>query len=154
ADASASEPQSADPDSTGSVAGQPNVAAENGLLGDNPADDLNQGKKHYRNANFGMAEKYFRRAVETHPRDGKAWMGPAATYDRLRRFELADRAYEQAIRILGPTVEVLNNQGYSYMLRGDYKRARARLIAAQNKDPSNKYVQNNLQLLEDSYRKG
>ncbi len=74
----------------------------------------------------------------------------AASYDRLRRFDLADRAYDQAIGIVGPTVEILNNQGYSYMLRGDYKRARAKLTAAQRKDPRNKYVQNNLQLLEES----
>jgi len=40
------------------------------------------------------------------------------------------------------------------MLRGDYRRARAKLMAAQRRDPANKYVQNNLVLLEDSYRKG
>jgi Flp pilus assembly protein TadD len=40
------------------------------------------------------------------------------------------------------------------MLRGDYKRAREKLAAAQRRDPGNKYVQNNMQLLEDSYRKG
>jgi Flp pilus assembly protein TadD len=40
------------------------------------------------------------------------------------------------------------------MLRGDYKRAREKLDAAQRRDPGNKYVQNNMQLLEDSYRKG
>jgi Flp pilus assembly protein TadD len=40
------------------------------------------------------------------------------------------------------------------MLRGDYKHAREKLAAAQRRDPGNKYVQNNLQLLEDSYRKG
>jgi hypothetical protein len=28
------------------------------------------------------------------------------------------------------------------------------LAAAQRKDPTNKYVQNNLRLLEESYRKG
>jgi Flp pilus assembly protein TadD len=78
----------------------------------------------------------------------------AASYDRLRRFDLADRAYAQAISILGPTAEILNNQGYSYMLRGDYKTARAKLLAAQRKDPRNKYVANNLALLEESYRKG
>ena len=100
------------------------------------------------------AEKHFRRAVEKHPRDAEAWLGLAASYDRLRRFDLADRAYAQAVRILGPTVEILNNQGYSYMLRGDYKRAHAALAAAQRKDPTNKYVQNNLRLLEESYRKG
>jgi len=39
-------------------------------------------------------------------------------------------------------------------LRGDHKRAHAALAAAQRKDPGNKYVQNNLRLLEESYRKG
>jgi tetratricopeptide (TPR) repeat protein len=130
------------------------AADEAGLLGSDPNDALSLGKKQYRANNFGLAEKYFRRAAELHPRDAEAWLGLAASYDRLRRFDLADRAYNQAIGILGPTTEILNNQGYSYMLRGDYKRAREKLAAAQRQDPGNKYVRNNLQLLEDSYRKG
>ena len=130
------------------------AAAEPGLLGSDPNDALSLGKKQYRANNFGLAEKYFRHAAELHPRDAEAWLGLAASYDRLRRFDLADRAYAQAIGIVGPTAEILNNQGYSYMLRGDYKRAHEKLDAAQRRDPGNKYVQNNLQLLENSYRKG
>jgi Flp pilus assembly protein TadD len=65
-----------------------------------------------------------------------------------------DRAYGQAVGILGPTAEILNNQGYSYMLRGDYKRAHAALMAARRRDPANKFVQNNIRLLEESYRRG
>ena len=125
-----------------------------GLLGGDPNDDLSTGKKYYRAGNFGMAERYFRRAVELHPRDAEAWLDLAAAYDRLRRFDLADRAYGQAIAIVGPTAEILNNQGYSYMLRGDTKRAREKLVAAQRKDPANRYVQNNLQLLAASFREG
>jgi Flp pilus assembly protein TadD len=152
----ASEPQQSGDETTGTVA-QPlgvRTATEPGLLGSDPNDELSLGKKHYRANDFGLAEKHFRRAVETHPRDAEAWLGLAASYDRLRRFDLADRAYSQAVGILGPTVEILNNQGYSYMLRGDYKRAHATLMAAQRKAPGNKYVQNNLRLLEESYRKG
>jgi Flp pilus assembly protein TadD len=130
------------------------ASTDAGLLGSDPNDALSLGKKQYHGNNFGLAEKYFRQAVETHPRDAEAWLGLAASYDRLRRFDLADRAYGQAIGIVGPTTEILNNQGYSYMLRGDYKRAREKLAAAQRQDPGNKYVQNNLQLLESSYRKG
>jgi tetratricopeptide (TPR) repeat protein len=143
-------------DATGSVPeplGVP-AAAEPGLLGSNAIDDLAKGKQEYRASNFGMAERYFRRAAETHPRDAEAWLGLAAAYDRLRRFDLADRAYAQAIGIIGPTSEILNNQGYSYMLRGDFKTARAKLLEAQRKDPRNKYVANNLQLLDDATRKG
>jgi Flp pilus assembly protein TadD len=142
-------------ESTGSVSSRRGAAtATPGLLGSDPYDELSLGKKQYRANNFGLAEKHFRLAVEKHPRDAEAWLGLAASYDRLRRFDLADRAYAQAIGILGPTVEILNNQGYSYMLRGDYKRAHATLAAARRKDPNNKYVQNNLRLLEESYRKG
>jgi Flp pilus assembly protein TadD len=125
-----------------------------GLLGSDPYDELSLGKKYFRTSNYGLAEKHFRAAVEKHPRDAEAWIGLAASYDRLRRFDLADSAYGQAVGIVGPTVEILNNQGFSYMLRGDYKRAHAALAAAQRKDPGNKYVQNNLRLLEESYRKG
>ena len=119
-----------------------------------PNDDLNLGKKQFRAANFGLAERHFRRAVELHPRDLEAWVGLAAAYDRLRRFDLADRAYDQAIKIAGPTPELLNNRGYSFMLRGDYRRAQQTLLQAQALDPSNPYVRNNLELLEASFRKG
>src|SRR5262245_25661132 len=125
-----------------------------GLLGSDPYDDLNTGKKLYRSANYGLAERHFRRAVESRPKDAEAWVGLAASYDQLRRFELADRAYNQAIGIVGKTPELLNNQGYSYMLRGDYARARVTLMQAKAKDPDNPYVRNNLELLDKSMRKG
>ncbi len=158
AQASAEAPDSAQAadDTTGTVVEQVGVAGKpvKGLLGSDPYDELSLGKKYFRTSNYGLAEKHFRAAVEKHPRDAEAWIGLAASYDRLRRFDLADRAYGQAVGIVGPTVEILNNQGFSYMLRGDYKRAHAALAAAQRKDPGNKYVQNNLRLLEESYRKG
>jgi Flp pilus assembly protein TadD len=144
----------AEPDTTGSIGSEKISAADAALLGSDPSDDLNLGKKQYRAGNFGLAERYFRRAVETHPRDAEAWVGLAAAYDRLRRFDLADRAYEQATAIVGPTAEVLNNRGYSYMLRGDYPHARSTLLAAAAKDPKNPYIKNNLELLDKSFRGG
>ena len=156
ASADASDLQPSTDETTGTVPPPLGVTtrAEPGLLGSDPNDELSLGKKYFRHNDYGLAEKHFRLAVEKHPRDAEAWLGLAASYDRLRRFDLADRAYAQAVGILGPTVEILNNQGYSYMLRGDYKRAHAALAAARRKDPTNKYVQNNLHLLEESYRKG
>jgi Flp pilus assembly protein TadD len=112
------------------------------------------GKKYFRSNNFGLAEKSFQSAVEKHPNDADAWVGLAASYDRLHRFDLADRAYTQAERIVGRTVELLNDEGFSYMLRGDYARAQKLLMLAKAKDPANPYVQANLQLLDDSYHDG
>jgi tetratricopeptide (TPR) repeat protein len=127
-----------------------------GLLGDDPNDNVQLGKKYFRSNNFGLAEQSFRTAVEQRPNDAEAWLGLAASYDRLRRFDLADRAYGQVLHLIGPTVEVLNDEGFSFMLRGDYERAHKLLTQAQAKDPGNPYVQANLQLLNDSYhdRKG
>jgi Flp pilus assembly protein TadD len=151
-------------DTTGSVVTQPaeQPASDHpvvelsspGLSGDDPNDDVQLGKKYFRSNNFGLAERSYRSAVEKHPRDAGAWVGLAASYDRLRRFDLADRAYAEAIRLIGKTPEVLNNEGFSYMLRGDYTRAHKTLQEAQAKDPANPYVQANLQLLEEAYHDG
>jgi tetratricopeptide (TPR) repeat protein len=124
------------------------------VLGTDPNDDLSLGKKYFRAGSFGLAEQHFRKAVEGAPRDAEAWTGLAAAYDRLKRFDLADRAYQQAMAIVGPTPEILNNHGYSYMLRTDYRRAREKFLAAHAKDPSNPYIKNNLELLDESIRMG
>jgi hypothetical protein len=158
----AGNPSGAAPDTTGTIttppaepgpSGEPVAPlSKPGLLGDDPHDDVQLGKKYFRANNFGLAENAFRSAAEKHPNDAEAWIGLAASYDRLRRFDLADRAYAQVIRLIGPTVEVLNDEGFSYMLRGDYQRAHKLLIEAQARDPANPYVQANLKLLDDAYR--
>jgi Flp pilus assembly protein TadD len=145
---------STDGDVTGSIAqpgGPPPPTPEStGLMGEDPNDDLSLGKKHYRQNSFGLAEQHFRRAVEKGPKSLEAWIGLAASYDKLRRFDLADRAYAQAIKLGGPSPEILNNQGYSYLLRGDRRKARTTLLQAQAKDPGNPYIRNNLELLDQS----
>jgi tetratricopeptide (TPR) repeat protein len=123
------------------------------LLGSDPNDDLSVAKKYYRQGSYGIAERHFRRAAELHPRDAEAWVGLAAAYDRLRRFDLADRAYAQAIRLIGETPEIMNNKGFSYMLRSDYRRARAILLTAKSRAPDNPHITANLQLLDQAERK-
>jgi Flp pilus assembly protein TadD len=142
------------PEATGSVFAPPppSAAAGSTLTPSEPNDDLSVAKQNFRQGNYGLAERYFRRAVESGPRDAEAWLGLAASYDRLRRYDLADRAYDQLIKLAGPTPEILNNKGYSYLLRGDYARAQETLLAAQAKDPGNPYIQNNLALLAESAR--
>ena len=118
-----------------------------------PSDEpLRMGLEMFNRGNYGLAERYFRDAVERNPRDVTSWVGLAASYDRLARFDLADRAYRFAIKLGGQTTQVLNNQGYSYMLRGNYARARQLLLKAAAREPNNPVIQNNLQLLDGSRR--
>ena len=115
-------------------------------------EPLRLGMEHFGRGSFGLAERYFRDAVEKAPRDATAWVGLAASYDRLRRFDLADQAYAQAIKLTGETVQILNNQGYSLMLRGDLDGARRKFLKSYERDPRNATVLNNLELLNSSRR--
>ena len=118
-----------------------------------PSDEpLRLGLEQFNRGNFGIAEQYFRDAVEKAPKDASAWIGLAATYDRLGRFDLADRAYQSAIRLVGETTAILNNRGYSYMLRGNLVAARRDFLKAYEREPTNPTILNNIKLLNDSYR--
>jgi Flp pilus assembly protein TadD len=115
-------------------------------------DDLGLAKRHFRAAHYGLAEVHFRRAAENGKRDPEAWLGLAASYDKLKRYDLADRAYAEALSLYGPTPEYLNNRGYSYLLRGDVPRASRLLAEAALQDPDNQQVQANLAALERRVR--
>ena len=116
-----------------------------------PSDEpLRMGLEQFNRGNYGIAQRYFKDAVEKAPKDVTAWTGLAASYDRLRRFDLADQAYAHAIHLGGETVQILNDQGYSYMLRGDLSRARRKFEKAYTLDPTNRTIANNLTLLNGS----
>ncbi|MBR0815275.1 MULTISPECIES: tetratricopeptide repeat protein [Bradyrhizobium] len=118
-----------------------------------PSDEpVRLGLEHFNRGNYGIANRYFRDGVEKSPKDLTAWMGLAASYDRLRRFDLADQAYAQAVRLGGETVQLLNDQGYSYMLRGNLSAARRKFEKAYALDPGNPVIANNLELLNGSRR--
>jgi Flp pilus assembly protein TadD len=115
-------------------------------------EPLKLGFEHFNRGNFGIAAKYFEDAAAKAPKDASAWVGLAASYDRIGRFDLADRAYRQAIKLRGETTAILNNEGYSYMLRGRFAEARHKLLKAYEREPQNPTVLNNLKLLDSSER--
>jgi tetratricopeptide (TPR) repeat protein len=115
-----------------------------------PSDDpVAQGQLHLRDGNYGTAEGYFREAVEQTPIDVDAWLGLAASYDHLGRFDLADRAYAHALSLVGRQAAILNNIGYSYLLRGDFVKARTTFLQALDMEPDNPRILANLQLLDE-----
>jgi Flp pilus assembly protein TadD len=116
-----------------------------------PSDDyLRKAKVYYRNSDYGQAELNFRKAVEVTPTDAEAWLGLAASYDQLRRFDLADKAYARALALDGKNSTILNNAGYSQLLRGNTEKARQLLLKAYEIDPGNPYILNNLALLGET----
>ncbi len=127
----------------------------NAVTGQNPGDvkyypsdqPVRLGIQRFYEGNFGLAQRYFQDAVEKSPNDVTAWTGLAASYDRLGRFDLADSAYTAAAKLEGETPQLLNNEGYSYMLRGDLKAARAKFQSALRIDPNNQTTLNNIKLL-------
>jgi Flp pilus assembly protein TadD len=56
------------------------------------------------------------------------------------------------VHLIGETTALLNNRGYSYMLRGNLVAARRDFLKAYEREPNNPIIINNLKLLNGSYR--
>lgn len=115
-------------------------------------DDYQAGIRYFRDGAYGLAQERFQKAVDRTPRDSSAWMGLAVTYDFIRRFDLADRAYDHVVELEGESFALLNNKGYSYLLRGDLATARKHFLHAYRLDPNNRTILNNISLLSESRR--
>jgi len=118
------------------------------LRGDKSRQWVASGQQNFKQQNYGLAHEAFQKAVETRSDSANAWLGLAASLDQLGKFREADRAYEQLVRLKGDNARILNNIGYSYLLRGDYQKARSYLNRAQTIDPSLEEIQGNIHLLE------
>lgn len=104
-------------------------------------------QRKFTEGHYGLAVDDFSKAVEGDPLNPEAWLGLAASYDHVGRFDQADKAYAKVQDMLGATPSVLNNMGYSYLLRGNLERSRETLKAAYKGDPSNPYIRNNIDIL-------
>jgi Flp pilus assembly protein TadD len=111
------------------------------------AADLQAGKEQFLEANYGLAEKKFRKAAELRGDNAEAWMGLAASYDQLGRYDFAERAYQQLFKIAGRKPQIVSNYGYSQMLRGNKKEARKLFQEAAKALPDNARIKANQKLL-------
>ena len=110
------------------------------------------GREQFIRGNYVLAERYFQAAVEQAPQDGDSWVGLAASYDQLGRFDLADRAYQRAAELKGNTPQLLNNRGYSYLLRGDAARASVLFRQALSSSPDDPTINNNIAIMKRAPR--
>ncbi|MEO1200301.1 MAG: tetratricopeptide repeat protein [Pseudomonadota bacterium] len=109
--------------------------------------DLTRGKIQFDAGHYGLAEQHFRAYVERYGASVEGWIGLAAAYDQLGRFDLADRAYGEALELAGRTSAILNNQGYSHYLRGDTQTAHRLFLEALALAPADPRIMANLELL-------
>lgn len=134
---------------SGCATNDPNLITAS--LGDTTFPEARQpfteGVVQFSEGHYGLAIDAFAKTVEGDPKNPEAWLGLAASYDQTGRFDQADNAYEKVQQLVGPTPSVLNNLGYSYLLRGQFERSAETLAAAYRGDPGNPYILNNIERL-------
>jgi Flp pilus assembly protein TadD len=116
--------------------------------GDISAADLKAGKEQFLEANYGLAEKKFRKAAELRADNAEAWLGLAASYDQLGRYDFAERAYQQLFKLSGRQPQIVSNYGYSQLLRGNKKEARKLFKEAAELMPNDPRIMANQKLVE------
>jgi Flp pilus assembly protein TadD len=120
-------------------------------IGDYDVDRaLSEARSHFRNNDFGYSATLYRRVVELSPKDPQGYVGLGASYDRLGRFDLADRVYASLYEITGGTAQYYNNVGYSYLLRGNLTSALSNFRKAGRLDPGNVVIANNIHILSNA----
>lgn len=110
---------------------------------------IDEARVQFTEGNYGKAVDAYAKTVEVDPTNPDAWLGLAASYDKVGRFDQADIAYGKAQDLVGATPSILNNMGYSYLLRGNLEQSRKTLEAARSADPDNPYILNNIEILND-----
>lgn len=76
----------------------------------------------------------------------RAWNARGALADTARDWEQADQAYAQATELAPERAELLNNRGWSLMLRGQWSEALPLLERAGGLDSKSRRIADNLEL--------
>jgi len=112
------------------------VVSLNGAEGTRDYSALYQkGKARFTAGQFGLAANEFQAALVLKRDSVEILNALGATYDRLARFDLADRYYKDALALDPKDPQTLNNLAYSLMLRGDPQHAIPLLDVAQSATP-------------------
>ena len=96
--------------------------------------------------NFPRAAAALKAATASPGASWRAWNARGALADLRRDWNDADLAYAQALNLAADRPEVLNNRGWSLMLRGDWPQALALLERAAAVDSKSTRIANNLEL--------
>jgi tetratricopeptide (TPR) repeat protein len=109
-------------------------------------DPIEQGRAFLVTGQYGLAVDALSRVLHDQPANVRALNLIAEAYDRLHRYDLADRYHAEALEIDPNSLAALNNWGFSYLVRGDRARAKGLLARAEAIKSDNPVVLANLQL--------
>lgn len=87
------------------------------------SDPVERGRALILTRQYGLAIDGLTDVVARDPGNARALTLLAVAYGQLKRFDLADRYHARALEIDPESSVVLNNWGYSYLVRGDDRRA-------------------------------
>jgi Flp pilus assembly protein TadD len=92
------------------------------------------------------AREFLQKAISSDDESWQAWNALGVLCDRERDWDGADAAYATADELAPHQPEVLNNHGWSLLLRGEWASAIQVLETAALADPKSQRVVNNLEL--------
>jgi tetratricopeptide (TPR) repeat protein len=95
-----------------------------------------RGKWHLAAGNIALALDSFRKELRENPNSINARNGLAVAYDRLGRFDLSRRYYEEALALQPDNKIILSNLGYSLVIQGKKQEAETVLAAAEKSLPA------------------
>ncbi|HET7316926.1 MAG TPA: tetratricopeptide repeat protein [Sphingomicrobium sp.] len=96
--------------------------------------------------NRNEAREFLQKAISSHEASWQAWNALGALYDGERDWDGADAAYATAEELAPGQPQVLNNHGWSLLLRGEWASAIQVLEKAALADPKSQRALNNLEL--------
>jgi hypothetical protein len=112
----------------------------------NVQDPVENGRALLVTGQYGLAIDALSRALHDDPKNPRTLTLLAEAYDRLHRYDLADRYHGEALLVDPNFVAALNNWGYSFLVRGDKARAVGLLERAMAVKQGHPVITANLQL--------
>jgi tetratricopeptide (TPR) repeat protein len=110
------------------------------------ANPVEAGRAQLATGQYGLAIDSLTRVVQAEPRNTRALSLLALGYDRIHRYDLADRYYAAALEVDPQHAMTLNNWGYSRLLRRDYAEADRLLRLASQARRNDPVIEANLRL--------
>jgi hypothetical protein len=108
------------------------------------AELVREGDQLRKNGQFEDARLVYNKAIMISPDNAEIHHRLAIVADKQHQYTLADEHYQAALRLRPRDAKLLNDMGYSYLLRGDLQKAEITLKEALAIDKTHKIAMANL----------